>query len=226
MKPRLTGLAALLASLAAPALATSFDCGQARTPVERAICTDPLLSVQDEQLAMLFEQAKQYGERSLVIRLQKNWLKTRNACKDLACLRKQYSSQVRLFQPVAAAIGQGMPWTGRYIVNSDNELAIRQASPRQIEFDFMGCGYSTSGTIACNGVYGVASVQGSHGYFSAEDCDLHFYRHENGNVSVDQRGICDLGAYVTMGNQYRRASREVPVFSYKSVLDDMTYNSK
>lgn len=113
MKSHQIGLATLLASLAAPALAASFDCSQARTPVERAICADPSLSAQDEQLALLFEQAKLHGERSEVIRQQKGWLKTRDACKDLTCLRKQYKSQVQLLQPVAAAIGQGMPkWQG------------------------------------------------------------------------------------------------------------------
>lgn len=221
MKSSLPFLPALLACLTMPAIAASFDCGQARTPVERAICTDPSLSAQDEQLALLFEQAKLHGERSEVIRQQKSWLKTRDACKDLTCLRKQYKSQVQLLQPVAAAIGQGMPWTGRYIVNRDNELAIRQIGPKQIEFDFMGCGYSASGTISCNGVHGVARVQGSRGHFSAEDCNLQFYRHEDGSMSVDQQGICDLGAYVTMGNQYRRVSKAVPTFPYKSVLDGM-----
>lgn len=220
MKSPLPLLPALLACLTMPAIAASFDCGQARTPVERTICTNPSLSEQDEQLAMLFEQAKQYGERSEVIRQQKNWLKTRNACKDLACLHRQYRSQVRFFQPVAAAIGLGMPWTGRYIANSDNELAIRQTGPRQIAFDFIGTGYSPSGTIAGGGIYGVASVQGSRGHFSEEGCELQFYRHEDGHVSIEQRG-CDLGAYVNIGRQYRRVSKAVPTFPYTSVMDGM-----
>ena len=76
MKSSLPFLPALLACLTMPAIAASFDCGQARTPVERAICTDPSLSAQDEQLALLFEQAKLHGERSEVIRQQKGWLKT------------------------------------------------------------------------------------------------------------------------------------------------------
>jgi uncharacterized protein len=101
MKSPLPFWPALLACLTMPAIAASFDCGQARTPVERAICTDPSLSAQDEQLALLFEQAKLHGERSEVIRQQKGWLKTRDACKDLTCLRKHYKSQVQLLQPVA-----------------------------------------------------------------------------------------------------------------------------
>ena len=222
MKSSLPFLPALLACLTMPAIAASFDCGQARTPVERAICTDPSLSAQDEQLAMLFERAKQHGEPAQVINWQKTWLKhRRNTCKDLACLKLHYQLQLRLLSPIANAVGQGMPWTGRYIVNRDNELAIRQIGPKQIEFDFMGCGYSASGTISCNGVHGVARVQGSRGHFSAEDCNLQFYRHEDGSMSVDQQGICDLGAYVTMGNQYRRVSKAVPTFPYKSVLDGM-----
>lgn len=97
MKSPLPLLPALLAGLAAPAIAASFDCNQARTPVERAICADPSLSAMDEQMVMLFERAKQNGEPAKVISWQKTWLKERrNTCKDLACLKLQYQLQLHL----------------------------------------------------------------------------------------------------------------------------------
>ena len=116
MKSPLPFLPALLACLTMPAIAASFDCGQARTPVERAICTDPSLSAQDEQMAMLFERAKQHGEPAQVISWQKTWLKhRRNTCKDLACLKLYYQLQLRLLSPIANAVGQGQPRTTRTV---------------------------------------------------------------------------------------------------------------
>ena len=41
----------LLIAVAGPASAASFDCGKARTKVEKLICADPQLSRQDSDLA-------------------------------------------------------------------------------------------------------------------------------------------------------------------------------
>ena len=222
-------LPALLAGLTMPAIAASFDCNQARTPVERAICADPSLSAMDEQMVMLFERAKQNGEPARVISWQKTWLKERrNTCKDLACLKLQYQLQLHLLSPIANAVGQGMPWTGRYIAHAPStretyphvRLHIRQSSPTEAEFDFVGTGKTAAGEPLTNGLQGKIKLRGNRGYFSGEDCQLAFYRHEHGEVSIDQKGGCDLGAYVMIGHDFRRMATRTPLFEWQALFGE------
>jgi uncharacterized protein len=230
MKSHQIGLATLLASLAAPALAASFDCSQARTPVERAICADPSLSAQDEQLAMLFQRAKQHGEPAQVISWQKTWLKDRrNTCKDLACLKLHYQLQLRLLSPIANAVGQGMPWTGRYIAHASPNgetysrirLYIRQSSAAEAEFDFVGTNTTPAGEVLTNGMHGKVKLYGNRGRFDQEGCELLFYRHQSGEVSIDQSRGCNLlGAYIAIGHDYRRMSARTPLFEYQALFGE------
>lgn len=228
-------LPALLAGLTMPAIAASFDCNQARTPVERAICADPSLSAMDEQMAMLFERAKQHGEPAKVISWQKTWLRERrNTCKDLACLKLQYQLQLHLLSPIANAVGQGMPWTGRYIAHDPStrktyphiRLHIRQSSATEAEFDFVGTGKTLGGQVLTNGLQGKVALRGNRGHFGAEDCQLGFYRHEDGEVSIDQKGICDLGAYVMIGHDFRRVSTRPPLFENQALSGEFLQADK
>jgi uncharacterized protein len=88
----------------------SFDCRQARVPVERLICASPELSGLDEMLARSYTVAVgALGMAGGCLRSdQSRWLRAvRNACQDDACLRRAY--QLRLgelnpFQPGATFV--------------------------------------------------------------------------------------------------------------------------
>ncbi|MDR1888805.1 MAG: lysozyme inhibitor LprI family protein [Zoogloeaceae bacterium] len=64
-----------------PAFAASFDCGQAKTAVERAVCADSELSALDEDLARVWGAAlKRQSDDEAIEALraeQRNWLKNR-----------------------------------------------------------------------------------------------------------------------------------------------------
>ena len=57
----------------------SFNCGYAKTAVERAICADPVLAAKDRRMALLYERAE--GSRYRPVGpSQWSWLAARNRC--------------------------------------------------------------------------------------------------------------------------------------------------
>src|ERR1700676_1859171 len=74
----LIAVAALLAT--SPALAASFDCKLAKLPVETAVCSDPTLSAEDEQLAREYSPLLKSAPADAVKTIkkeQKTWLASR-----------------------------------------------------------------------------------------------------------------------------------------------------
>ena len=95
-------LVAVLAVMAAgPASAASFDCKKAKLPVEIAVCSDPTLSSQDEELARqylpLIKSAPADAAKTIKIE-QKAWLAERNACgADMQCIMGSYRIRLQRF---------------------------------------------------------------------------------------------------------------------------------
>lgn len=70
----------------------SFNCGRARTQVERFICADPKLGLMDQQMASLYADRRRAepgsGDEQLA------WIAGRNQCKDTACLYNVYQTRI------------------------------------------------------------------------------------------------------------------------------------
>jgi ankyrin repeat protein len=87
-------LALFACDLLATARAASFDCSKATTSVEKSICAEPELSELDEQLNFLYQMLLSNASFAPTARLaQRNWLMSRNRCKDTVCIRKAYIDQ-------------------------------------------------------------------------------------------------------------------------------------
>ncbi len=97
---------AALAWLAAPqpATAQSFDCTRARTPDEKAVCADPLLSVLDEIMTDFYRRLRDYagrfdnamGLQAQLVDEARAFLKTRARCgTDRDCLEQAYRARIR-----------------------------------------------------------------------------------------------------------------------------------
>lgn len=83
----------------ADAQVASFDCGAARTAVERAICSNPPLGTLDTQLADLYR-----GVRDTERESQRAWLRLRNECGgDVGCLTRQYSERIAQLRALTGA---------------------------------------------------------------------------------------------------------------------------
>ena len=85
--------------LAGPAaVAASFDCAKAATPVERMICSDGRLSRLDETVATEYRAARANagGQDDPSARdQQRRWLKERNKCRETSCVQSSYEMRLR-----------------------------------------------------------------------------------------------------------------------------------
>ena len=87
------------------AFAQSFNCEHARTKVEKLICDSEELSALDTKLDSAYQLALSKFDPEDARRLlleQRTWLgRTRNACRDEACLERAYSQRIGEVDPFA-----------------------------------------------------------------------------------------------------------------------------
>jgi uncharacterized protein YecT (DUF1311 family) len=75
----------------------SFNCTQAHTLIEQAICDDAHLSSLDAALAANYKQARAENtgaKRQQLLGDQRAWLKQRNICKTAECLSDSYTHRI------------------------------------------------------------------------------------------------------------------------------------
>lgn len=101
----LAAAAALMLVAAVPAVSQSgpsFNCGKARTWVEKTICRDPVLADKDRRMASaynsLLEQSREGGgpgtDLSGFRNEQRAWLRERNRCRTRACIHAAYDRRI------------------------------------------------------------------------------------------------------------------------------------
>jgi uncharacterized protein YecT (DUF1311 family) len=101
----------------AGALAAGIDCTKATTPVEKTICADPGLRQADADVAGAFAAALAASPDPAALRAdQRQWLATRNACPDAACLKAclaERSQRLATLAETGAKEGQKALWAER-----------------------------------------------------------------------------------------------------------------
>lgn len=109
---------AILLALPPPSHAASFDCTKAATSIEKAICSDPVLSRLDDQLADAYRVAQKRAESRIALRnTQSAWLVSRRgACRDAVCLREAYQARIEALLDES----KGHPTTETLEVNATN----------------------------------------------------------------------------------------------------------
>ncbi len=81
------------------AQAASFDCAKAGTKVEKLICADAGLSKLDEELNAAYTAAlKDEKKASAIKQSQKQWMKERNGCSDVGCVKRAYESRLLILK--------------------------------------------------------------------------------------------------------------------------------
>ena len=94
----------VLPLLGGPVLAASFECQRNDVPIEKKICSDAVVSDLDEVLARYYAGANSAlrGNASCLKIDQQEWLRKRNACRDIPCLDRVYRErlgELMLLQP-------------------------------------------------------------------------------------------------------------------------------
>ena len=128
--------------------ATSFDCGNASSKIEKLICGSPKLSALDDDLDKTYKAVQSNSSREEVQRLitdQRQWLKgRRNACGDEACLAQAYSSRIEAIKPASG--NAAIPLTK--IATLESLAPVGHGYPqdiRQIDGDLVYSHYDNAG---------------------------------------------------------------------------------
>lgn len=128
-------MAALLALLScAGARAASFDCRQAKAPMERAICSNAALSALDERMAQSYQRAmaalSPAGGAALKTS-QRTWLRyvpqvcrpaTPTQAPDVACLTKELQQRVQRLDQAGVKLGT-------LVLNHVDQYDVRPSPP-------------------------------------------------------------------------------------------------
>ncbi|MBW8881143.1 MAG: hypothetical protein JF615_06880 [Asticcacaulis sp.] len=114
MKPALPVLALAAVLAASGAHAASFDCGKAKTPDEKTICRNRVLSDADVRMATLCEvntRVVMMGARGDMQDAQKAWLAERHKCgASFKCLVASYDKRTKQLQADFDAIASRGPF--------------------------------------------------------------------------------------------------------------------
>ncbi|MEN9796628.1 MAG: hypothetical protein RL653_324 [Pseudomonadota bacterium] len=107
--------------------AAGIQCKKARAPAEKLICSSRELLAADDALARMYKETLDAAESpDEVVTSQKAWLKSRDACRDAACVASAYRSRDEALQQFKRA---------EWITYSDPALGIsfEHLSNRQVK---------------------------------------------------------------------------------------------
>lgn len=104
--------------LSLSAQAASSDCAKAQTKVEHLICDDAEISKLDEELNAAYKTALQDEKQADSIKqIQKKWIKERNGCLTVACLKTTYQARIYELNATQKRAGARLqPDTDEYVL--------------------------------------------------------------------------------------------------------------
>lgn len=105
-------LIAAMACTIPSAHAASFDCGAAKSEMEKAICSDPQLSALDEELNAVFKAAIDHSpNRSALRDSQRKWLRSYElkSCREISCWRIRLLERINILKSELGSHGYALP---------------------------------------------------------------------------------------------------------------------
>jgi uncharacterized protein YecT (DUF1311 family) len=79
----------------------SFDCKKAKTDIEKLICSNEELSKLDEELNEAYKELLSKinkNDKEIIKQQQRDWIKNRNVCTNISCIKYQYEQQLSRLQ--------------------------------------------------------------------------------------------------------------------------------
>jgi len=90
------------------AQAASFDCAKASTKVEHLICDAPEISKLDDELSVAYKAAlKDQVQAEAIKQEQMKWLKKRNDCSDVVCVKQAYEARLKSLNATHTSSDEG-----------------------------------------------------------------------------------------------------------------------
>lgn len=179
------------------ALAASFDCQKANTPMEQAICASDDLSALDEQLGLTYRAQLVSPELDPVQlkKTQRSWLRnTRQRCEateDMTgCLRDAYRERLEGLGPATSVDAQGRDWT--------QALKISNAAPGyDFLLDMQPCTERTCEGPAFLGIQRTGSTTVAQAIYLP---NVFLTRQENGQPLVNSARLYDYQGVINAGD--------------------------
>jgi uncharacterized protein len=100
------------------ALGASFNCGKARSQMEKLICSDEKLSKADEELNFAYKHVVNVSTiKPIIAQWQREWLKSNEvkSCEDARCLMDAFTSRIETLKSVAQPSDNSAMWNGKYV---------------------------------------------------------------------------------------------------------------
>lgn len=155
--------------------AASFDCTKATSRVEKLICADDVLSKLDDELATAFRTASDVADAAHQVRReQSQWLASRNACGDRACIKSAYDRRLADLRTARVSSQAGKP-TSAPVMDADAMPSVQALE--------------TSPSPGEQQEFGIREIR------SAE------FKHFNGRVRIDA-GRAVFSHYDQSGNSF------------------------
>jgi uncharacterized protein len=107
-----------LLGVALSAQGASFDCGKAGTKVEHLICDNPEISKLDDELSVAYKTALQDDKQADSTRqAQKQWMKERNGCADVGCVKRAYEERLPLLTATHTSPGEAAATKPEFVMS-------------------------------------------------------------------------------------------------------------
>lgn len=108
-----------------PLMAASFDCSKASNLYEKTICSNPNLSSLDDQLAIVYKNARaKSADPEALKKAQIDWIKaTRQCTSDTSCIEKAYKDRMAVLSGGSQALAQAHQSTSAKTPSKPKELA-------------------------------------------------------------------------------------------------------
>ncbi|MEO8801791.1 MAG: hypothetical protein ABI375_00370 [Rudaea sp.] len=129
MRVRAWFVASMFCVMCSQGYAASFSCYKASSYVEEAVCSDPGLSRQDDELAALYKEALiKLPDRRAVQWAQRNWLESaRDPCHTVQCIKDAYGHRIYGLQRQVTQVTASYPPSPASPVSSNSATPSRAA---------------------------------------------------------------------------------------------------
>lgn len=191
--------------------AASFDCSNAKSFSETAVCSDPELSHFDDELSEAYKIAsKTVSDQKALLYEQRHWLQMRESCITTGCLREAYQRRIKTLRDIATFTKKG---TGRYLCTAASAsfeikdgVITRFYSQTAAEGEEFARGY----TLTC--------VQHIDNFTQVKDEKMYVLQFSETNDQYGETKDCRV-LIQDLGSQYRvrssRCSTECMQFDFK-----------
>jgi uncharacterized protein len=193
------------------AAAASFDCAKAISATDRRICASPELQQLDQKMNTLYRQLAGSGDADVWRDDQRAWLRIRDRCSDIACLKITYLERLTVLEHGAGLFRwPGTWWRVDASGHNGATVEIRNVTAEAMRFHLEATAGANQGELEGKARFGSDGVGRYVGGDASHPCDLTFRRAVN-RIEIEQNGdqfSCGAGMGVSYDGTYIQSASD------------------